>query len=119
MYKNVKQQSKLSSNKILIIVVIVVLLISFANIDDSRIQKDKYPLFAMNLVTLKDGGTKYFLGVGYGVLVWKQIAKGSKNGVIVDGYKVGKEYVPFPECYTLLIEGNYVPNIDLEFAASE
>jgi hypothetical protein len=97
--------------------IIIILLIVFANIDNNRTRGDEYPLFAMPLVTLEDGGTEYFLGVGYGVIAWRQIAKGTENGMSVDGYKVGKEFVPFPECYRILFTNDYVPGIDLQFVA--
>ena len=119
MNRNIQQPDKLSYKKLLIIIVIVALLIVFANIDDNRTRNNEYPLFAMKLVTLEDGGTEYFLGVGYGVLVWRQSAKGHENGVLVEGYNVGKEFVPFPECYQMLISNDYVPGVDLEFTVLE
>ncbi|MGD9939235.1 MAG: hypothetical protein AB7T74_05490 [Clostridia bacterium] len=117
MNMNIRQPGKLSYKKLLIMSVIVILLIVFANIDNNRTRGDEYPLFAMPLVTLEDGGTEYFLGVGYGVIAWRQIAKGTENGVSVDGYNVGKEFVPFPECYRILLTNDYVPGVDLNFIA--
>lgn len=51
---------------------IVLYLVVFA-IDFTRSQRDQAPIFAIESVTYKDGGTKVYLGLGYKVIRYRVI----------------------------------------------
>jgi len=114
-----RQQNKLSIIKIAIIMVLLLMLVSFFRIDSSRIQNRKNPIFAMNLIALKDGGSRYFIGIGYGVIVWKQLAQINSSGKLIDGFNIGIEIVRFPECYTIIFTNSFSPSTNLEFVVAE
>lgn len=117
--KNVSRQNKVPIKKLLLIMGILLLLISFYNIDRSRVGNNEYPLFAMNIKALDDGGSRYYLGVGYGAIAWKIPATRNDGGLLLHGFNVGKEIVGFPECYAALVSDSLSPGIRLEFVESD
>jgi len=46
----------------------LILYFSFVFTDYSLAQVDKEPIFAINTVTYKDGGTKEYMGLGYKII---------------------------------------------------
>ena len=63
---------KKNRKKIIIIVVIVIILailgIIFGSIDISRVKSGLNPIFCVNTETMRDGGTKVYLGLCYKII---------------------------------------------------
>ena len=63
----------MKKNKIILIILIVIIIINclgfiFYKIDNQRIKNDNDPIFVINTVIYKDGGTKEYLGLGYKII---------------------------------------------------
>ncbi len=116
--KSYPRQNTVPIKKLMLSIVILFLLIAFYNVDRSRVENNDYPLFAMSLKTLDDGGSRYYLGVGYGVVAWKISSVREQNGTTIHGFNVGKEIIGFPECYAALFSDSLSPGISLKFVES-
>ena len=53
---------------LIILGVIIILGLIFFAVDYSRVQKQEKPIFCINYSTLRDGGTKTYIGLGYKVI---------------------------------------------------
>ena len=53
---------------LIILGVIIILGLIFFAVDYSRVQKQEKPIFCINYSTLRDGGTKAYIGLGYKVI---------------------------------------------------
>lgn len=56
----------------------ILIYLSVFTIDYLRSQKDQAPIFALNTVTYKDGGTKVYVGLGYKVIRY-HVIEGRKD----------------------------------------
>ncbi len=85
--------------------------------DTAQIKKAEKSIFTIPVVGRKDGGTKFRIGIGYGVYDWKKLATAKVNGKSVNGYMVGSEIIIFPDCYNMKLVFDYEPKITLKFIA--
>jgi hypothetical protein len=113
--RNLARHDGIPIKKLLLIMAILFSLIAFYECDRSRAENDDYPLFAMNVKDLEDGGSLYYAGIGYGVVAWKIPSAREDNGITIHGFNVGKEIIGFPECYAALSSDSLSPGISLEF----
>ena len=60
---------------VVIIVIIIVVVFSCLFIDKARIDKGMEPIFAIHVSTLRDGGTKIYLGPGYKIIKYNQLER--------------------------------------------
>ncbi len=58
---------------LIILLIIIVLGIIFFTIDYVRIKQNKMPVFCINPITYRDGGTKEFYGLGYKVIAFNKM----------------------------------------------
>ena len=74
--------------KILLIIlgVIIILGLIFFTVDYNRVQKQEKPIFCINYSTLRDGGTKAYIGLGYKVIDFNML-----NGY--DEIKIGSWFM--------------------------
>jgi len=117
-------KNKISGKKILtrflmLLLSIIVLLISFYIIDLNRVDNEEPPIFAVPVLFLKDGGTVYKIGVGYGVFEWARSTTLEYNGKSINGILVGYEFVKYPDCYNVLSNTNHQPKVKLIFKKLE
>ena len=94
---------------------IIALLASFYVIDLNRVDNEEPPIFAIPILSLKDGGTIYKIGIGYGVFEWSRITTIVENGIEVNGNLVGYEFVKYPECYSVITNKEREPKVRLVF----
>ena len=80
---------------------------------------DKEPIFTLFENFYKDGGTVCKIGLGYSVILWKQLSTNEDNGNEIHGYKIGKEFVYFPMCYLKFYGYNLEPKIELKFVSND
>ena len=108
--------------KILLIIlgVIIILGLIFFTVDYNRVQKQEKPIFCINYSTLRDGGTKAYIGLGYKVIDFNML-----NGY--DEIKIGSwfmksedfedEYSTYTEKLAdtkVIVNGyNNIPNITI------
>ena len=104
---------------LLIIVSVILIAFLFYSIDKKRCTNDKTPWFTFLTIYYKDGGTQYKIGMGYSVIIWKQLAEINLNNTIIRGYKVGKEFIKFPLCYLKIFSHNLEPITELQFLPNE
>lgn len=83
--------------KILLIIlgVIIILGLIFFTVDYNRVQKQEKPIFCINYSTLRDGGTKAYIGLGYKVIDFNML-----NGY--DEIKIGSWFMKYED-----FEGEY------------
>ena len=62
----------------LLFLAIVIIAIVFFSVDLYRAKNGKSPIFCINYGTLKDGGSKEYIGLGYKVIVYHKL-NGYKN----------------------------------------
>jgi hypothetical protein len=79
---------------------------------------DKEPVFTFFGSYFKDGGTACKIGLGYSVILWKQLSTYKDNGNEIYGYKIGKEFVYFPMCYLKFYGYNLEPKNELKFVSN-
>lgn len=53
---------------VLILIIIVIIAIFFFYVDLKRVKDGKSPIFSVEYETVKDGGTKMYLGLGYKII---------------------------------------------------
>jgi len=104
---------------IMLLLSIIVLLISFYIIDLNRVDNEEPPIFAIPVLYLKDGGTVYKIGIGYGVFEWARSTTLEDNGKPINGILVGYEFVKYPDCYDVLSDKNHQPKVKLIFKKLE
>ena len=85
-------------SKIILIILIVIIIISclgfiFYKIDNQRIKNDKDPIFVINTVIYKDGGTKEYLGLGYKIIKYHIIEMELNNEK--DIYDIGTWFLKY------------------------
>ena len=78
--------------KILLIIlgVIIILGLIFFTVDYNRVQKQEKPIFCINYSTLRDGGTKAYIGLGYKVIDFNML-----NGY--DEMKLGSWFIKYED----------------------
>ena len=92
---------------------------SFYITDLNRVDNEESPIFAIPILYLKDGGTIYRIGIGYGVFEWSRKTTIIDNGKEISGNLVGYEFVKYPECYTVLTDKSRKPKVRLIFKKEE
>jgi hypothetical protein len=61
------------------------------NIDARLVVQDRKPLFVIPTDVALDGGTTIYIGLGYKVIGWKQLATWEVNNEELTGYMTGYE----------------------------
>ncbi len=84
--------------KIILIILIAIIIISclgfiFYKIDNQRIKNDNDPIFVINTVIYKDGGTKEYLGLGYKIIKYHTIEMELNNEK--DIYDIGTWFLKY------------------------
>lgn len=83
--------------------------------DSANIKKGEKSKFTIPTIGIKDGGSKYRIGIGYGVYEWKKMTIEKVNGKDISGYMVGSEIISFPDCYRINKILCYEPSVELKF----
>ena len=81
----------MKKKKILIIVLAIILL--FFVVDFSLVKNKKNPIFAINLITERDGGTEIYYGIGYKVI--KYNVMGDTGEIVKDDYAIGTWFLKY------------------------
>jgi hypothetical protein len=103
---------KITKLSVILLLLILISIIT-SRIDYSRLSNGNKPLFSLAIAHFKDGGTVAFIGFGYQLISWHQIAI---NDQIKKGYLVGTELFYFPLFkYWPLITYDFDPDIKLKF----
>jgi hypothetical protein len=100
---------------VVVLLSIVTLFASFYIIDFNRVDNEEPPIFAIPILYLKDGGTVYKIGFGYGVFEWSKMTTIVENGIEVNGNLVGYEFVKYPGCYSVITDKKREPKVRLIF----
>ena len=97
--------------------ILTIMFIVFFLSDRLLVVFDKEPVFTFFENYFKDGGTVCKIGLGYSVILWKQLSTNEDNGNKIYGYKTGKEFVYFPVCYLRFYGYNLEPKKELRFVS--
>jgi len=97
--------------------ILTIMFIVFFLSDRLLVVFDKEPVFTFFENYFKDGGTVCKIGLGYSVILWKQLSTNEDNGSEIRGYKIGKEFVYFPMCYLKFYGFNLEPKDELKFVS--
>ena len=85
----------------LIILGVIILGLIFFAVDYNRVQKQEKPIFCINYSTLRDGGTKAYIGLGYKVIDFNML-----NGY--DEIKIGSWFMKYEDFENEF--NNYISN---------
>ncbi|MBR3588141.1 MAG: hypothetical protein IKL16_01115 [Clostridia bacterium] len=79
--------------KFCIILVAIVVFLGFASfcIDSSRINNGNPPIFVVDGVAYRDGGSKEYIGLGYKVIKYNVIGENGK--IVKDNYEIGSYFL--------------------------
>ncbi len=98
-------------------IIVVVSGFIFFNIDKSRIENNNKPIFALPLVSFKDGGSILHYGIGYQIMFWHKLDQREEDEKIINGYSIGYEiWSIFNSKFTLFNKNLQSPE-NLEFIA--
>jgi len=97
------------------VIIIAVFAFSSYLVDSNRIKNGNNSIFSIPIMSYKDGGTVYRLGLCYGVYEWKRLSTKVINNVNVDGENTGTEVVLFPRSVLVIFDNSIEPKIELRF----
>lgn len=75
------------------VILAVIILIGFSAfcIDSSRVNNGNAPIFVVEGVAYRDGGSKEYIGLGYKVIKYNVIGENGK--IVKDNYEIGSYFL--------------------------